>query len=155
MIVETGQEAIFYASFFDPEGEPAKLVSRPTIEIFSGNKKILGGKMIRSGDRFYFKQKINLAPGKYLAIYSSVDSDRVKLYGEELLEVVEQNSLKSDIGALNSQCEDIRKLFKSECGLITEKLKALIEGSNIIKQMLAKLLPSKRIEELLKGEGKK
>ncbi len=150
MITETGQEVTFYASFETPEGEKAILVTIPVIELFFGDQSIFKSKMEKAKDRFFFNKKIDQAPGKYLVVYTSIDSDGIELKGEELLEVVEPYLKKNDLEEVKSQFGEIRKIFKAECAVVIRGLQDIIKDGTLIKSMLAKMLPTKKIEKMLK-----
>lgn len=153
MLVEKGKEAVFYASFETPEGTPAILVTAPLLELFLENKSVFKSKMIKTEKRFFLKKKIDLLPGKYLTVYSGIDQDNETLRGEELLEVIGPIFTKEDAASLNKEINSIRKIFKAECTGIVQKVKGLKEDGAIIKKMLAKILPTEKIEEL-KRENK-
>ena len=158
LIAETGQEIVFYASFRDPEGEIAKLVSSPVIEIFAEKISIFKGRMEKTKDRFFFNKKIDFDSGKYLVVYSAIDLEDITLCGEELLEVINPVSVKPDFINLDKQLRASRKVFKGECEGIVKQVKQYSEKATedrgIIKMLLAKLLPSKKIEEILKSDAK-
>lgn len=149
MLVETGKETIFYASFENPEGENSVLVSRPTVKIFLGDRFISEEKMSREKNRFFLKKKIDLKPGTYLVSYSAVDVDETELRGEEILQVVEKNL---EFALIRSQLKDFRKIYIQESRSLIEKLKSLTSGQFIIKKLLAALMPSEKIEEILRDE---
>jgi len=149
MIVEIGEETVFYASFVNPEGKRAVLVSRPVIELFLESESVFKARMQKEKNYFFLKKKIELKPGNYMVAYSAVDTDGVKLLGEENLTVVEKNI---EIQKMNEELQKFGKIYKGECKSIIERLKKQAENVTAIKSMLKKLLPSKKIEELVMNE---
>ncbi len=147
MIVETGQPIIFYASFENPDGEQSKLTGRPDIELFLGSEIIFKSEMDRERNRFFLKKRIELKTGNYLVVYSAVDTDGVKLRGEESLTVFEKDKGTEKIDA---KMEKFTKLYKGDCSRLEHKIS---NDGVIVKRMLTKILSSEKLEELLK-EGK-
>ena len=150
MIVETGQEVIFYASFENPDGEQAKLVDLPVVELLLGSESIFKSNMDRERNRFFLKKSLELQPGNYLAVYSAVDTDGVKLRGEESLAVIEKGT---EAQKTDAKLRKFQKLYKGDCNRISERLQEISGDGVMLKRMVAKLLPTKAIEELRK-EGK-
>ena len=150
MIVQTGQEAIFYASFEDPDGEQAKLVARPVVELFLGSERVFKEDMQRERNRFFLKKKLELQPGNYLAVYTAVDTDGVQLQGEESLTFIEKDKQALETDA---KLQEFQKLYKGDCNRISERLQQISGDGVMLKRMVAKLLPTKVIEKI-KADGK-
>lgn len=155
MILETGQEATFYASFFNPDGEKVMLVSLPVVEIFLENKSVLKNKMKKSSKGYYITKKLNLPIGKYLIVYSAISVESENFRGEDLLEIIpiaKKENLKAEFKRINTSITSMRKIVKQESGLISRQISKVNLGVLLIQKMIAKLLPSKKIEELLRDE---